>query len=156
MSAAAVEPVAAVARLSGDRARRVARTFTRLALGAAFLSGIASRFGWWGAGVGYGSFANFERYTAEVNSFMPAATIPFLAWSATAAELVLGVALVVGFRVRWAAIGSAALLTLFGVAMAISFGIKSPLDYSVFSAAGAALLLATGDDRGGWAGAPRR
>ena len=120
---------------------RWAVVYARMALGAAFLSGIASRFGWWGKGVGYGNFANFQRYTAEVNSFMPAATIPFLAWSATAAELVLGVALVIGFRLRWAAIGSAALLLLFGVAMAISFGIKEPLDYSVFSAAGCALLL---------------
>jgi hypothetical protein len=34
------------------------------------------------------------------------------------------------------------LLAAFGTAMAISFGLKSPLDYSVFSASGAALLLA--------------
>ena len=119
-----------------------ATLFARLALGAAFLSGIASRFGWWGAGVGYGSWANFVKYTAEVNAFMPAATIPFLAVAATAAELVLGVALVVGFRLRWTALASAALLALFGVAMAISLGPKEPLDYSVFSACAAALLLA--------------
>jgi hypothetical protein len=42
----------------------------------------------------------------------------------------------------WVALGSAALLILFGTAMAISFGIKSPLDYSVFSASSAALLVA--------------
>lgn len=116
--------------------------FARLALGAAFLSGIASRFGWWGAGVGYGSWANFVKYTAQVNGFMPGATIPFLAVAATVAELLLGVALVVGFRLRWAALASAALLALFGVAMAISFGPKEPLDYSVFSACAAAMLLA--------------
>jgi len=116
--------------------------FARLALGAAFLSGIASRFGWWGAGIGYGSWANFVKYTGEVNAFMPRATIPFLAVAATAAELVLGVALVTGFRLRWTALASAALLALFGVAMAISFGPKEPLDYSVFSACAAALLLA--------------
>jgi putative oxidoreductase len=39
------------------------------------------------------------------------------------------------------ALGSAILLFLFGAAMAISFGIKSPLDYSVFSASAGALLL---------------
>lgn len=38
----------------------------------------------------------------------------------------------VGVRTRWAARGAAVLLFLFGTAMAISFGIKSPLDYSVF------------------------
>jgi uncharacterized membrane protein YphA (DoxX/SURF4 family) len=116
--------------------------FARIALGAAFLSGIASRFGWWGKGVGYGSFANFVRYTAQVNAFMPAATIPFLAWAATVGELVLGVLLVLGLWPRPVALASALLLALFGVAMAISFGIKEPLDYSVFSACACALLVA--------------
>jgi len=39
------------------------------------------------------------------------------------------------------AFGTATLLFLFGTAMAISFGIKSPLDYSVFSASAGALLV---------------
>ncbi|HEU4950400.1 MAG TPA: DoxX family membrane protein [Holophagaceae bacterium] len=121
---------------------RLALIYARLALGAAFLSGIASRFGLWGKGVGYGDFAHFEAYTAQVNRFMPAATIPFLAWAATVAELGLGVALVAGIKPRWTALGSAALLALFGIAMAISFGPKEPLDYSVFSASACALLLA--------------
>jgi putative oxidoreductase len=73
---------------------------------------------------------------------MPASTIPFLAWAATAAELSLGLALVLGVWLRWVALGSSALLVLFGTAMAISFGTKSPLDYSVFSASAAALLVA--------------
>jgi uncharacterized membrane protein YphA (DoxX/SURF4 family) len=116
--------------------------YARVALGAAFLSGIMSRFGLWGDGVGYGNFENFLKYTAEVNAFMPAATIPLLGWTATAAELVLGLLLVAGLWLRWTAIASAILLALFGLAMAISFGIKEPLDYSVFSASAGALLLA--------------
>src|SRR5512138_3045610 len=95
----------------------------RLALGAAFLSGIASRFGLWGKGVGYGSFRAFEQYTAEVNAFMPRPTIPFLAWGATAAELGLGLALVLGVWRRPVALASAALLLIFGLAMALSLGI---------------------------------
>jgi len=120
---------------------RLGVLYARIALSAAFLSGIASRFGLYGKNHGYGNFANFMRYTAEVNSFMPASTIPFLAWSATATELFLGVALLLGIWPRWIAFGSATLLALFGVAMAISFGIKEPLDYSVFSASAAAVLL---------------
>ncbi len=117
--------------------------YARIALGAAFLSGIADRFGLYrGRNVGYGNFDGFMRYTAQVNSFMPAVTIPFLAWAATAAEVFLGVALILGIWTRWVALGSALLLVLFGVAMAISFGIKSPMDYSVFSASACAVLLA--------------
>src|SRR5437763_1412829 len=65
--------------------KRWAIRYARIALGAAFLSGIADRFGLWGK-TGYGDFAHFMQYTAQVNSFMPAFTIPFLAWAATAAE----------------------------------------------------------------------
>jgi uncharacterized membrane protein YphA (DoxX/SURF4 family) len=101
--------------------------YLRIALGVSFLSGIADRFGLYtGKNVGYGNFAGFMRYTAQVNSFMPASTIPFLAWSATVAELAFGLALVLGIWLRWAALGSSILLLLFGTAMAISFGIKSP------------------------------
>jgi putative oxidoreductase len=116
--------------------------YLRLALGISFLSGIADRFGLYtGRNVGYGNFEGFVRYTAKVNSFMPASTIPFLAWAATIAELAFGLALVLGIWLRWAALGSAVLLLLFAIAMAISFGIKSPLDYSVFSASAGALVL---------------
>jgi putative oxidoreductase len=123
--------------------QRVAILYARTTLGIGFLSGIADRFGLWrGRNVGYGNFDGFIGFTAKVNSFMPAFAIPFLAWAATAAELILGILLVIGLWPRWTALASALLLVLFGVAMAISFGLKSPLDYSVFSASSAALLLA--------------
>jgi putative oxidoreductase len=136
-SQSAVKPVRTL------KLERLGILYARFALGAAFLSGIADRFGLYtGRNVGYGDFAGFEAYTAKVNSFMPASTIPFLAWAATAAEFTLGVALILGIWPRWVALASALLLILFGTAMAISFGIKSPLDYSVFSASAAAVLLA--------------
>ena len=127
---------------------RWAALYARIALGTAFLSGIADRFGLYRRrNVGYGDFAGFVRYTAKVNSFMPASTIPFLAWAATVAELFFGITLILGIWRVWVACGSAVLLILFGTAMAISFGIKSPLDYSVFSASSAALLVAVYESR---------
>jgi putative oxidoreductase len=133
--------------LTSPRWERWGILYLRLALGAAFLSGIASRFGLYGKNVGWGDFNGFIRYTAQVNSFMPAFTIPFLAWAATVFEFGFGIALIVGIWPRWVALGSAVLLALFGIAMAISFGIKSPLDYSVFSASAGALVLAFYDNR---------
>ena len=121
---------------------QLAILYGRTALGAAFLSAVADRFGLWGKYGGWGNFANFTHYTAQVNSFTPAFIIPFLAWAATAAELLLGVGLVLGLWPRRLALGAATLLFLFGTAMAISLGIKSPLDYSVFSASAGAVLLA--------------
>lgn len=138
--ASAVGTPAALARAVGPE--RFAILALRLALAASFLSGIADRFGLWtGRNVGYVNFEGFVAYTAKVNSFMPASTIPFLAYAATIAELTLGIALALGLWLRWTALASAILLGLFGTAMAISFGIKSALDYSVFSAAAGAVVL---------------
>ncbi|HJZ63186.1 MAG TPA: DoxX family membrane protein [Candidatus Acidoferrum sp.] len=130
-----------------ERAERYSVIFLRLMLGAAFLNGIASRFGLYGKNAGYGNYANYLKYAGEVNSFMPSWSIPYLANAATVAELSFGLMLVLGLWVRWAAYGSAALLALFGIAMAISFGIVSPLDYSVFSACAGALVVAVYEER---------
>jgi uncharacterized membrane protein YphA (DoxX/SURF4 family) len=116
--------------------------YARIALGVAFLSAVASRFGLWHGTFDLKYFSNFIHYTAKVNSFMPAAIIPFLAWAATVAETSLGILLLLGLWPRWVSLASAVLLAMFGTAMAISLGIQSPMDYSVFSASSAAVLLA--------------
>ena len=59
---------------------RLGILYLRVALGSAFLSAVADRFGLWGKYGGWGNFPNFTRYVAQVNSFMPAFSIPFLAW----------------------------------------------------------------------------
>jgi putative oxidoreductase len=120
---------------------RAGALYARIALGAAFLSAVASRFGLWDRTLDLKHFASFIQYTAEVNSFMPAAIIPLLAWAATVAETSCGILLILGLWPRWVSLASAILLAMFGTAMAISFGLKSPMDYSVFSASGAAVLL---------------
>lgn len=129
-------------RTSVFRRKDAAVFYARLALGAAFLSAVASRAGLWDGTLDWGHYRKFIEYTAQVNSFMPRAVIPFVACVATIAETAIGMALVAGIQVRMAALAAAILLLLFGTAMAISFGLESPLDYSVFSASAAALLLA--------------
>ena len=158
MSEASLNPLPARPQEQASSSRtltmeRFGVLYARLALSAAFLSAVADRFGLWGKYGGWGNFSNFTRYTAQVNSFMPAFTIPFLAWAATAAELTLGILLILGVWQRWVALGAALLLAWFGTAMAISFGIKSPLDYSVFSASAGALMLALGQSGGSEKGA---
>jgi putative oxidoreductase len=135
------EATSIVKKLEGVNWNRVAGLYVRIALAAAFLSAVASRFGLW-HGEGIRHFATFIRRTAEVNSFMPSWTIPSLAYLATAAEIFFALALLIGIWPRWIALGSALLLAMFATAMAISFGIKDPLDYSVYSASAAAFLLA--------------
>jgi uncharacterized membrane protein YphA (DoxX/SURF4 family) len=120
--------------------------FARFSLGASFLSAVADRFGLLGPygakNVSWGDFAHFVRYTGAVTSFFPSSlTMPF-AWAATVAEILLGILLIAGFKTRLASVLSGLLLLLFAVGMATGLGIKTPFDYSVFSAAAAAFLLA--------------
>jgi uncharacterized membrane protein YphA (DoxX/SURF4 family) len=119
--------------------------FLRLALGISFLSAVADRFGFWGAhgqpNVAWGNYEEFVIYTAKLNWFLPAATIPALAIIATAAETLFGLLLVLGWKTRITALLSGVLLTTFALAMTMALGVKAPLNFSVFSAAGGALLL---------------
>jgi hypothetical protein len=119
--------------------------FLRLALGISFLSAVADRFGFWGAygqpNVAWGNYARFVDYTAKLNWFLPAWMIPGLAVVATAAETLFGILLVLGWKTRTTALLSGVLLATFALTMTMALGVKAPLDLSVFSAAGGALLL---------------
>ena len=120
--------------------------FVRIALAASFLSAVADRFGVWGnagsPGVVWGNFQSFTDYTATLMSYLPMSLITGLAWVATIAEVVLALLLLIGFKLRIVSLLSAVLLASFALTMAFSYGLKAPLDYSVFTACAAALLLA--------------
>jgi uncharacterized membrane protein YphA (DoxX/SURF4 family) len=126
--------------------------FLRLALGGSFLSAVADRFGYWGEfgqrNVAWGDFARFTAYTARLNWFMPSATIPVLAWASTCAEILLGLALILGAFTRVAALLSGLLLLLFAIYMTLALGLEAPLSLSVFSASAGAFLLATCSEYG--------
>jgi uncharacterized membrane protein YphA (DoxX/SURF4 family) len=131
---------------STEISTEIARLFARFALGASFLSAVADRFGLWGPygakNVAWGNFAHFVEYTGEVTSFLPGSLTVSFAWAATVAETLFGVLLIVGFKTRMASVLSGLLLLSFATSMTTGLGIKTPFDYSVFSAAAAAFLLA--------------
>lgn len=132
--------------MNSNPSLRVAIWLLRIALAAAFFSAVADRFGLWGAhgahGVAWGDWPHFLAYTGKLLWFLPPALVNAGAWAATIAETVLGVALLTG---RWShivALATAALLASFALTMTMGLGVKAPLDYSVFTATAAALLLA--------------
>jgi putative oxidoreductase len=128
---------------------RCAPVVLRWALGLTLLSAVADRFGWWGSpgsvNVSWGDWAHFVAYTARVNSFLPGTLAPTLAVVATVAEILLGLALLIGMFRRGVALASAGLFAAFAAAMTLSFGIKPPFNFSVFADAAAAFLLANAD-----------
>lgn len=122
-----------------------ATIFARLALAAGFLSAVADRFGLWGdAGtgqVGWGDFEAFTQYVQTLAPYLPKALVTVTAWCVTVVETLLGGTLLMGVKIRWAALGSAAALFVFAVSMLIFTGFETPLSASVFTASAAALLL---------------
>lgn len=92
--------------------------FARVALAVGFLSAVGDRLGWWGPHgtptVAWGDMQQFMPYVAQLNPWFPAAWIPLVGWIATIAEIVLGVWLLVGFRMRLAALSSGWLLVARG------------------------------------------
>tara|TARA_R110001592_G_scaffold221510_3_gene476345 strand:+ start:641 stop:1066 length:426 start_codon:yes stop_codon:yes gene_type:complete len=118
------------------------KVFLRLALSMAFLSAVADRFGFWPAEISvWGNMEAFLGYTVSLVPWAPESLVPFMGWSATILEVLFAVFLILGFKTRLTAQLSGVLLLIFGLSMVFSFGIKAPLDYSVFSGAAAAFGL---------------
>ncbi|UTX50554.1 DoxX family membrane protein [Chryseobacterium sp. MA9] len=113
----------------------------RIALACGFLSAVASRLNLWGAQSS--GWKKFVDYTAETNSFLPQSWASTIAVLSTAAELSFGILLLVGYQIKGTARCASVLTLFFAVAMSISFGIKEPLDYSVFAFSAGAFLLST-------------
>lgn len=133
--------------LAGARVEGWVTFFLRNALGVSFLSAVGDRLGMFGGfgqpNVAWGDFARFVQYTGKLNWFLPESVIPALAVIATVAESAMGLLLVIGWQTRWAALLSGLLLLSFALTMTIAVGVRAPLNFSVFTAAGAAFLLST-------------
>jgi putative oxidoreductase len=119
----------------------LATILLRLALATGFLSAVASRLGFWGSQSS--RWDEFIKYVGQVNSFAPKSMIPFLAVASTTLETGFAILLLIGFKIRWAAIGASLLTLLFALEMTYSFSVKEPLDYSVFAFSAGAFLLST-------------
>jgi uncharacterized membrane protein YphA (DoxX/SURF4 family) len=111
------------------------------------LYSVADRFGLVGppgaANVSWGTFTRFISFVGVLNWFLPHAMISAIAWIDSALEFFLGLALLTGLWLRPAAIVSAVLLFTFATTMSVALGIGAPFQYSVFTAAASAFLLAS-------------
>jgi putative oxidoreductase len=124
-----------------------AQLFLRVALGIGYLVPGLDRLGVWGkngeSGISWGDWQHFMQYAKDVMSFIPTSLINVFAVMATIAEIGFGLLLLLGKWTKIAALGSGILALLFAIAMTISFGIVSPLSYSVFTVSAASFLLTT-------------
>lgn len=125
----------------------LAQLFTRLALGLGFLLPVFDRLGFLGphgsAQAAWGDWEHFVTYTHILMPFTSLQIANIAGLIATIAECVLGVCLIVGYKVKWMGLGAAAITITFAVFMITSSGIGAPFKYPVFVFTGAGLLLFT-------------
>lgn len=127
--------------------RQIAKLFLRLTVAASMLSSVADRFGIWAKELCmWGDMDKFVAYTQSLIPYIPANAVPVLAWTATVLEVLLPLCLLVGLKLKWTASLSGLMILVFAIAMATSVGIKTPLNYSAFTASAAAFgILACGN-----------
>lgn len=117
--------------------------FLRVALATALLSAVADRFGLWPEQFSaWGNWKNFEDYTRQLTFFLPEMLSKVSAYAATLAEVVLGLLLLLGFKLKWTGLFTALLLAVFALSMTLALGIKSTFDYSVWVGSAGAFMLA--------------
>ena len=96
--------------MSGASTLSSAQWFLRLSIAGGFLSSVADRLGILGPpgtpNIAWGAWAPFVEYAVKLNWFAPAPIVSFLALAATFSETVLAVGLIVGWQLRWFALGS--------------------------------------------------
>lgn len=117
----------------------------RLAIGITFLTPVLDRLGILGrAGTGnieWGNWENFINYTTTLMPFFDRPMVNVMGLIATIAETTIAVGLIIGFKTKYVALGSCILTLTFIVFMATSVGIQKPINFGVFTASAASLLL---------------
>lgn len=123
-----------------------ANLFLRLSLAFTLLSAVADRFGFWGEpgtkNVTWGNWFRFQEYTHRLNPYLSRGIADKVAVGITLVEVVFGLMLLFGVKVRWSAVGTGILTLLLSIATSITLGIKVALDQGLVVACAASFLLA--------------
>lgn len=132
--------------MNEDKYLPYASLLMRLALAFTLLSAVADRFGFWGnPGDKNVAWGDWFRFVEHIHTWVPFASrgaADKLAVAITIFQVSFGLMLLFGIKVRWAAIGTGFLFMVFALTMTFAYGIKAPLDSSVFVGIGASFLLA--------------
>lgn len=125
---------------------KIPQLLLRLAIGITFLTPVFDRLGFLGAAgtgnVEWGNWGNFIDYTTTLMPFLERPIVNVMGGIATASEFIIAVLLIIGFKTKYAALGSCLLTLTFILFMTTSVGIQKPINYGVFTASAASLLLA--------------
>ncbi|MBG6236255.1 putative membrane protein YphA (DoxX/SURF4 family) [Pedobacter sp. CAN_A7] len=125
---------------------KIPQLLLRSALGITFLTPVFDRLGILGpmgtGNIEWGNWENFIDYTSLLMPYLDRPLTNIMGGIATASEFTIAVLLIIGFKTKHAALGSCLLTLTFILFMATSVGIQKPINFGVFTATTASLLLA--------------
>ena len=128
-----------------NKGMSIAQTLLRFALAIGFILPVLDRLGLLGApgsiNVSWGNWDHFVGYASMLMPYLSQKMVSIMGGIVTAVELLLGILLIINYKLRLAALGSFALTLIFGFSMLLFTGYRSPFDYSVFSVSFGSLLL---------------
>lgn len=123
----------------------IPQLFLRFALGLGFILPVMDRIGWMGkpgsGTVAWGDWSHFIDYTNTLMPFLNRSLANVMGLTATIAEAIIGICLILGFQIKWASLAGALITFTFALFMIASLGIGAPFQYPVFVFTGAALVL---------------
>ena len=125
----------------------IAQLLLRCSLGIGFLLPVLDRIGFFGtfgdANVAWGDWQNFVAYTHTLMPYVNISMASFFGFLATAGEVLCGILLLVGYKIRYAAFGSFALTLIFALSMMFFLHYRAPFNFSVFVVSFSSLMLTT-------------
>jgi uncharacterized membrane protein YphA (DoxX/SURF4 family) len=124
---------------------KLPQLFLRIALGITFLTPVLDRLGLLGpmgkGNIEWGNWQNFISYTSTLMPYFDRSVTNIMGGIATISEFMIAISLILGFKTKYAALGSCLLTLTFILFMTTSVGIQKPINFGVFTATTASFLL---------------
>lgn len=125
----------------------LAQLLLRYSIGIGFLWPVMDRMGYFGASdepnIIWGNWVDFTAYTHLLMPFVSIKAASFFGLLATIIEVGCGIMLLIGYKIRYAALVSFGVTLIFALSMMLFLHFRAPFNYSVFVVSFSSLLLAT-------------
>ncbi|MDH2566678.1 DUF417 family protein [Acinetobacter baumannii] len=117
----------------------------RIFIGITFISAVLDRFGLWGkyngVDVSWGSMNQFYKDVTTLTPWISDNSIYYISWFVTILELILGICMIIGFKIKYTSFLSGILFLIFAISMTMFLSFKLMLNYNVMICALSSFLL---------------
>src|SRR5690606_26308516 len=125
----------------------IAQLLLRFSIGIGFLLPVLDRMGCFGGpgepNVFWGDWTSFIAYTHQLMPYINLSAAYYFGLVATILEVIFGICLLLGYKIKYVALGSFALTLIFALSMLFFLHVRAPFNFSVFVVSFSSLILST-------------